>query len=247
MITTIHQPEHLPWLGLFNKISKAEKFVILDSVQYEKNYFQNRNRILGTNGVQWLSIPINNKGHMDGSIATTQIASDPKNAKWREKYLQTVKMSYGKYPYFGDVFPMLEKAINTETDLFCEINIAIIKSFCDALDIHPEYVRSSELNVDGLKSSLILDICKETKTDTYIAGPSGRDYLNMESFSENGIKVVFNDYHHPVYPQRKTEEFVSHLSALDLFMNVGFDEAKKVIMQDNENVYDFDKNEIKLR
>lgn len=247
MIITIHQPEHLPWLGLFNKIAKADKFVILDSVQYEKNYFQNRNRILGTNGVQWLSIPISNKGHMDGSIATTQIASDPKNAKWREKYLQTVKMSYGKYPFFNDVFPLLEKAINTDTDLFCEINIAIIKSFCNALDIHPEYVRSSELNVDGLKSSLILDICMETGTDVYIAGPSGRDYLDMGSFSENGIEVVFNDYHHPSYPQRKTEEFVSHLSALDLFMNVGFAEAKKVIMQGNERVYDFDKNEIDMR
>lgn len=247
MIITIHQPEHLPWLGLFNKIAKADKFIILDSVQYEKNYFQNRNRILGTNGVQWLSIPVSNKGHMDGSIATTQIASDPKNAKWREKYLQTVKMSYGKYPFFNEVFPMLEKAINTETDLFCEINMAIIRAFCDALEIHPEYVRSSELNVDGLKSSLILDICKEINTDVYIAGPSGRDYLDMKSFADNGIRVVFNDYHHPVYPQRRTEEFVSHLSALDLFMNVGFEEAKKVIMQGNENVYDFDKNECKVR
>lgn len=247
MIITIHQPEHLPWLGLFNKIAKADKFIILDSVQYEKNYFQNRNRILGTNGVQWLSIPVSNKGHMDGSIATTQIASDPKNAKWRDKYLQTVKMSYGKYPFFNEVFPMLEKAINTETDLFCEINMAIIRAFCDALEIHPEYVRSSELNVDGLKSSLILDICKEINTDVYIAGPSGRDYLDMKSFDDNGIRVVFNDYHHPVYPQRRTEEFVSHLSALDLFMNVGFEEAKKVIMQGNENVYDFDKNECKVR
>jgi hypothetical protein len=247
MIITIHQPEHLPWLGLFNKIAKADKFVILDSVQYEKNYFQNRNRILGTNGVQWLSIPISNKGHMDGSIATTQIANDPKNAKWRDKYLQTVKMSYGKYPYFNDVFPMLEKAINTDTDLFCEINMAIIRSFCDALNIHPEYIRSSELNVDGLKSSLILDICKEVGTDVYIAGPSGRDYLDMDSFADNEIRVVFNDYHHPEYPQRRTEEFVSHLSALDLFMNVGFEEAKRVIMQGNENVYDFDKNEIKVR
>ena len=49
MIITIHQPEHLPWLGLLNKIAKADKFVILDSVQFEKNYFQNRNKILGTN------------------------------------------------------------------------------------------------------------------------------------------------------------------------------------------------------
>ena len=239
MIITIHQPEHLPWLGLFNKIAKAEKFVILDSVQYEKNYFQNRNRILGTNGVQWISIPVSNKGHMDNSITKTLIANDPKNIKWKEKYLQTIKQSYGKYPYFNDVYPLLEKAINIDTPYFCEINIAIIKTFCNALDIHPEYIRSSELNVDGLKSSLILDICKEVKADVYIAGPSGRDYLDMKSFEDANIIVKFNDYKHPVYPQKRTEEFIDHLSALDLFMNVGFAEAKKIIMNGNENLNDF--------
>nr|MBQ4454817.1 WbqC family protein [Clostridia bacterium] len=242
MIITIHQPEHLPWLGLFNKIAKADKFIILDSVQYEKNYFQNRNRILGTNGVQWLSIPVSNKGHMDGSIANTRIASDPKNAKWKEKYLQTIRMSYGKYPFFDDVFSVLKSAMNIETPFFCEINISIIKAFCEKLDIHPEYIRSTELNVDGLKSDLILDICKETGADVYIAGPSGRDYLDMDSFADAGIEVVFNDFHHPEYPQRKTDQFVSHLSALDLFMNVGFTEAKRIIMSGNESVYDFEKN-----
>ena len=246
MIITIHQPEHLPWLGLFNKIAKAEKFVILDSVQYEKNYFQNRNRILGTNGVQWISIPVSNKGHMDGSIATTLIATDPKNAKWKEKYLQTVIQSYKKYPFFNEVFPLLESALNTETEYFCEINMAIIRSFCDALDIHPEYVRSSKMDVDGLKSDLILDICRKAGADVYIAGPSGRDYLDMDSFAKEGIKVYFNDYDHPEYPQRRTEEFVSHLSALDLFMNVGFEQGKKVIMEGNECLYDFDRKPVIL-
>lgn len=74
MIITIHQPEHLPWLGLFNKIAKAEAFVILDCVQYEKNYFQNRNHILGSNGVQWLSVPVSTKGHVEGTIAMTEIS-----------------------------------------------------------------------------------------------------------------------------------------------------------------------------
>lgn len=239
MIVTIHQPEHLPWLGLFNKIAKADVFIILDSVQFEKNYFQNRNKILGSNGVQWIGIPVSNKEHMDGVIASTEIAIDPKNIKWKEKYLQTIRQSYGKYPYFNDVYLLLEKAIEIETKYFCEINIAIIKTFCDALDIHPKYIRSSELELDGMKSDLILDICKKTKADIYIAGPSGRNYLDLESFKQNNIVVKFNDYNHPIYPQKKTNEFISHLSALDLFMNVGFNEAKKIIITNNENLSDY--------
>lgn len=239
MIITIHQPEHLPWLGLFNKIAKADVFVVLDSVQFEKNYFQNRNRILGSNGVQWVSIPVSTKGHMDSTIANTLIANDPKNAKWKDKYLLTIKQNYGKYPFFNEVYPLLERAINIDTDYFCEINIEIIRLFCEALGIRPKYVRSSELEINGLKSDLILDICKKMNADIYIAGPSGRDYLNMNSFNENGIEVKFNDYIHPVYPQKRTDEFISHLSALDLFMNVGFEESKKIIMSNNEGLNDF--------
>lgn len=239
MIVTIHQPEHLPWLGLFNKIAKADVFVILDSVQYEKNYFQSRNRIMGTNGVQWINIPVSTKGHMDGTIATTKITLAGGNANWKEKYLRTIVQSYKKYPFFSEVYPVLENAINTETDLFCDINIAIIQNFCEQLDIHPEYIRSSELDIQGLKSSLILDICKKTNADVYIAGPSGRDYLDMQSFKDNNIVVKFNDFHHPTYIQRKSDEFVSHLSAIDLFMNCGFEESKRIIMTGNEGLSDF--------
>ena len=236
-IITIHQPEHLPWLGLLNKIAKADTFVILDNVQYEKNYFQNRNRIIGTNGVMWLSVPVKNKGHMNGTIATTEFSyNDP---KWRSKYLQTIQMSYGKYEYFDDVYPIIEDAINLDTDLLAEVNISIIKGLCEKLNIHPQCVRSKDLGVEGLKSSLILDICKAVNADMYIAGPSGRDYLNMESFKNSNIEVKFNDYSHPTYPQRRTKEFVSHLSSIDLFMNVGFEEGKRILMDGNEGLNDF--------
>ena len=233
MIITIHQPEHLPWLGFFNKLSKADVFVILDSVPFRKNYFQNRNKILGTNGVQYIGIPTNNVGHIEGTIATTKIAIQG-NAKWKSKYLNTIRMSYGKYPFFDEVFPVLENAINLDTDLVAEINIAIFTSFADRMGFSPKYIRSGALKVKGSKSDLILDICKVLEADTYIAGPSGRDYLNLDSFKQCNIEVVFNDYHHPVYPQKRSAEFIPYLSVLDLFMNCGFSEAKRIILEGNE-------------
>lgn len=235
MTITIHQPEHLPWLGFFNKLSKAEKFVILDSVPYRKNYFQNRNRIMGSNGVQFIGIPTVNVGHIEGTIATTKIAIQG-NANWKTKYLNTIKMSYSKHSFFSEVYPLLEKTIMIDTEYLADINIAVFTSFADQMGFHPEYVKSSTLNATGAKSDLILSICQELNTDIYIAGPSGRDYLNMQSFEDAGIKVVFNDYHHPEYPQRKAKEFIPYLSALDLFMNCGFDEGRRVIMDGNEGV-----------
>lgn len=233
MIVTIHQPEHLPWLGYFNKMAKAELYVILDSVQFEKNYFQNRNKILSQNGPQWIGIPVKNTGHMTNTIATMKIADD---AKWRIKYLNTIKMNYAKHPFFSDVMPLVESTINMDTISLCEINIAIIKKFANALNIKPDFVKSSELNVNGAKSDLILDICKKTKATMYIAGPSGRDYLDMESFRNSNIDVTFNDYHHPVYEQKRQKEFVPYMSSLDLFMNYGFVEGYKIIMEGNKGL-----------
>lgn len=238
MIITIHQPEHLPWLGFFNKLSKAELFIILDSVQYKKNNFQHRNKILGSNGVQYIGIPTLTTGHMKGTIATTPIASRS-NPKWKAKYINTIKMSYSKHPFFNEVFPVLEEALNTETNMVCDVNIAIIERFANALGFSPEYIRSSELSVSGSKSELILDICKCVNATTYISGSGGRDYLEMDLFKDADVEVVFNDFKHPCYPQKKTKEFIPYLSALDLFMNCGFEESRGIILEGNEGYSHF--------
>ena len=60
-IISIHQPVYLPWLGFFEKIISSEKFVLLDDVQYEKNGFQNRNKIRTSDGDMWLTIPVKTK------------------------------------------------------------------------------------------------------------------------------------------------------------------------------------------
>ncbi len=234
MIVTIHQPEHLPWLGFFNKISKADIFVILDNVQFRKNYYQNRNRIMGTNGEQWICIPTVTKGHIDCDLAHTLIDLNGVNTKWREKYLRTIQMSYGKYPFYDEVYPVLEDSILTDSEFLCDINIAIIKSFSEKLRINPRFIRASEMSVSGKKSDLILDICKELKATTYISGPSGRDYLDRESFVDNGILVRYNDYKSSAYRQLKSKEFVPNLAALDLVMNCGWKEGRRIMMENNE-------------
>lgn len=235
MIITIHQPEHLPWLGYFNKMAKAETYVILDNVPFRKNYVQNRNRILGTNGVQWLGVPILIGGHIEGTIKTTRIASETQ-PKWKNKYLRTLEQSYKKYPYFDEVFSDIESVINQDWDSISDLNFSLLKLFADKMNIRPQFVFASDLDVSGNKSDLILDICKELNTDTYIAGPSGRRYLDKQSFKDASIEVVYNDYNHPEYSQKRTTEFVSHLSSVDLFMNIGYEEAYQVIMSGNEGL-----------
>jgi len=46
MKCTIMQPHFFPWSGYFNLMSKVDKFIFLDDVQYSKNSWQSRNQIL---------------------------------------------------------------------------------------------------------------------------------------------------------------------------------------------------------
>lgn len=228
MILTIHQPEHLPWLGFYNKMSTADEFVILDGVQFRKNYFQNRNQIMGTNGKQWITVPVELSGHSSERICDIKIANS-KNPKWKEKYLRTIEFSYKKHPFFDNIYPEFSQIIMNGNELLSDLNIEIIRFFCDKLAIHPKFTQSSKMEATGLKNDLILNLCKEMNADTYVAGPSGRDYLKLEDFKKAGIEVVFNDFVHPSYNQKGVNNFVPYLSVLDLLMNVSEEMAREVV------------------
>ncbi|MCC2671731.1 MAG: WbqC-like family protein, partial [Armatimonadetes bacterium] len=58
MLVGIHQPHYLPWLRYFEKIARSDVFIVLDDVQYEKNGFQNRNKIKTAQGWTYLTAPV---------------------------------------------------------------------------------------------------------------------------------------------------------------------------------------------
>ena len=58
MIITAHQPNYLPWIGLFHKICLADRHMICDDVELPHYGFVNRTDILGKDGVKTLTVPI---------------------------------------------------------------------------------------------------------------------------------------------------------------------------------------------
>ena len=58
MKVAVHQPQYLPWLPYFLKIENADLFIFLDTVAFQKNGIQNRNKIKTAQGGQWLTVPV---------------------------------------------------------------------------------------------------------------------------------------------------------------------------------------------
>jgi len=76
MNTAIQQPEHIPWIGFFNKMAQCDLFVYLDNVQFKKRYFENRNKVISNGEVLWLTVPVVTKGLQTQTICDVKI-DDP--------------------------------------------------------------------------------------------------------------------------------------------------------------------------
>lgn len=227
MIIGIQQAEHLPWIGFFNKMATVDGFVLLDHVQFKKNYFENRNRIKTANGVVWLTVPVRQNGRFGQSLMEVEISDDP---KWKKKYLKTVEQEYKKSPFWEDVRNLIWPVFEQASNLLIDLNLGLIDSLAAYLKISTPRIRSSSMDVGGEhKGGLVLKICQSLSAATYLSGPDGRNYLDFASFEKNGIQVAYHDFGHPVYPQMHGD-FVSHLSILDLIANCG-QESQRIVRE----------------
>ena len=164
-----------------------------------------------------LTIPLKTKG-LFGNIAinTIEIADD----NWRIKHLKTIHAVYSKAKYFKQYEPLLYALYNKQYTRLIDFIIPMNEWLMKELKIETKIIRSSELKSEGIKSDLVLNICKSLNATTYLSGPLGRNYLDMDSFNDSGIKVTFHDYIHPIYPQ-VYPGFEPYMTILDLLLNNG--------------------------
>jgi len=202
-------------------MAAADLFVVLDSVQYEKNYFQNRNKIRTNSdqGWQWLTVPVLTRGRSNQPIHQTEINSS--DHRWAQKLWSTIALSYRSAPYFNSYADSFESIIdNQDVRLLVDLNLKLISEFRKILEIETPMVFASELGFTSHRSELLAEISNELKADTYLSGPSGRDYLDSSEFTKRNIKVDYHEFHHPTYSQIHGK-FLPYMSTIDLIFNHG--------------------------
>lgn len=175
MIVTIHQPEHFPYMGFFQKIAAADLFIVLDNVKFNKQYFQNRNKILTLEGKEeWITVQVE-KLAPSKKINEVRVNWDE---KWKRRLLGKIKRNLN---FDATEFYSHEKLI--------DINMSGIRWALERMKIDTPIVFASDLGVAGCKSSLNANLVRAVGGTTYISGPSGKDYINMSYF--DGIDVEY--------------------------------------------------------
>lgn len=216
MLVSIHQPEHLPWLGLIHKIAISDIYVVLDNVQFKKNYFENRNKIYTMQGLKWLTLPVKMQGHIDKKFFEMQLVDG-----WKRKYLNTLHQNYRKAPYFKDIEHILTLIENFEDDSLANLNLMIIQEICAVLEIDTIIKRAKDMEVKGNKTLLLIDILNQLNASEYIVGKSGFDYMDLNIFEENNIKLKTHIFNHPKYVPFNFSEFTDYPTCIDVIANLG--------------------------
>ena len=223
MIVAIHQPHFLPWLGYLHRMKSVDLFVVLDHVQFERRNYQNRTAILVDGVARWLTVPVVQRSQKETIVE--KCIDNPKNGDmrwWGPNHWRTLRHAYRRARHMGQYAPWLQEIFERRWDRLAHLNEVLLDFMRDAFEIRTPLVRSSELGVSGQRAELIENICRRVGADTLVAGNGGsRGYLDEARFADQGVRIAWHDFRHPVYPQCGDGPFVPGLSAIDLLFNCG--------------------------
>lgn len=218
MILAIHQPQYLPWLPYLLKIKESDAFILLDTVDFQKNGLQNRNQIKTAQGALWLTVPV--RQHLGQKIFEVNIDN---RSDWRRKHWQTIQQCYRKAPAFPIFERDLEALYARQWSSLNDLNIEMIAVMMRWMNLSTPVYRSSQMQATGSASELVLNLCREAGATRYLSGTGGMNYLDQDAFKNAGITIEFRNPELPgEYPQLFPRAgFINHLSALDIFLNCG--------------------------
>jgi hypothetical protein len=218
MLVGIHQPHYLPWLRYFEKIARSDVFIVLDDVQYEKNGFQNRNKIKTAQGWTYLTVPIAKPTQRP--INEVEIDN---RTNWREKHARSIEMSYRKAPFYERYWPEYSAIYEQEWTHLALLNRAMLELYLKHLEIGTRLLFSSELETKGQATDRLAELCHLAGGDTYLSGAYAVEaYLDPAILKAAGIRLAFQAWKAPEYSQLYRQAgFIPDLAILDLLFNEG--------------------------
>ncbi|MEK7706047.1 MAG: WbqC family protein [Myxococcota bacterium] len=224
LTVAIHQPEYLPCLSLLDKVKRSDVLVLLDDVQFKRDSLQQRAKIAGPRGLEWLTIPF---VHRFPQLVREVEVADP---TWPERHAEKIKTAYRNAPGFARAWPtiedFMERCRERATKRLYLTSAGSMGMLAGAFGLTTPTVSSSTLGAAGAKGDRVLDICRRLDATHYLSGRTGASYLDRAAFAAAGVEIVVQDFTFPWYRPDLPEGADRGLSALDALMHLGASTAE---------------------
>ena len=226
----VMQPYIFPYIGYFQLIEAVDTFVFYDDVNFIKQGWINRNKVLGTNGPITFTIPLKAISSFK-SIKDTEI-NESLYLKWRKKFLKTLEQSYSKAPYYKPTFELINDVLNINANNISELSIISIKKISDHLELDTEFILSSNEFNDSIslnRTERLLHICNSLKAERYINSMGGKELYTKEEFKKHQITLKFLLPEVQLYQQFDKTKFIPSLSIIDVLMFNSVQESRDLL------------------
>lgn len=230
------QPYFLPYIGYWQLLNTVDKFVVYDNVQFIKNGWINRNRILLNSKDFFITIPL--KADSYSLDINERFISNQYFDKHADKLLRTIQYAYQKAPYFKDVMPTVERCFLCEEKSLLTFIFNSIQIISEYLGITTKIIFSSDIEMDhSLKGQeRVIEICKNLQATRYINPIGGLELYDSKAFEANGIELRFIKSKTNQYRQFDND-FVPNLSIIDVMMFNSKEDIQKML-----NMYELIRN-----
>jgi WbqC-like protein len=218
MKVAIMQPYFFPYIGYFQLIQAADRFILFNDVQYIRHGWINRNRILKPGGgIQYILMPL--AAHARETLIKDIGIADADNNK--QKVLRQIEHYKKTAPFYKDVRALLGDCFKTNESNITEMNAGYLKAVCDYIGISYKIEISSQMNFDYTQvtdaGEWALRMSEQLQATTYINPPGGKDLFDNAKFEQSNIGLQFLQPVLKQYDQRR-ETFEPGLSIIDVMM-----------------------------
>jgi hypothetical protein len=214
MTAAVMQPYFFPYVGYFQLIAAVDVFVVYDNIQYTKQGWINRNRILRDGAAAMLSLPLKKASdYLD--VRDRELAATFR----RDKMLNQIRAAYLRAPYFEATFSLIEAVVRyDDNNLFRFLHHSIAR-ICEYLRLATVMRISSQIAIDhGLRSQeKVIALCRALGAAIYVNTIGGMELYSREAFRAQGIHLKFIRSLPFEYPQFGGQ-FVPSLSIIDVLM-----------------------------
>lgn len=211
----IMQPYFIPYIGYWQLMNAVDKYVIYDDVNFIKGGWINWNRILVNGEPKYFNVPMLGASPYK-LINEVGVNND---RKLTDKNLRALEGAYRKAPYYGDVFPLMERVLESGKDDIASYIAESFRIIGEYLDIKTEFIISSDLEKDCEQKGQdkVLSICKLLGATEYYNAIGGQELYSFEDFKAQDITLKFLKTSDIVYEQFGNE-FQPNLSIVDVMM-----------------------------
>ena len=217
MIVTIQKPEYLPGLSYFDKIYKADLCIFLDDAPLSKRDTVSRAKILKHGDPEWISVSVKRSKRSSQLIKDAEIDD---TIFWKKNHLKKLYHLYKGAPYFEETYPVLEEILSRPWVSLSGMNVELITKTASMLQLPCRFSHTSEYAVNACKTERLVGLVMAVKGSVYLCSEYERPYFEEAVVASHGIKVVYNDFQHPVYRQGENT-FIPGLSIVDALFNCG--------------------------